>query len=57
MTLERQCPGELILTQRARVSGRFLEAVLAHVSVEGGLVSKLCPTVRTLVKLFTSVTP
>lgn len=43
--LERQRPSELILAQHARVGARSLQAVLPHVSVEGVLVSKLCPTV------------
>lgn len=45
MPLKRQLPGELLLTQSARVDIQFLEAVLTHVSVEGVLVSKLGPTV------------
>lgn len=55
--LKWQQPGELVLTQLAHVSDRFLQAVLVHVSFECRLVSKLCPTVRAFVKLLSSVTP
>lgn len=56
MSLKRQQPGEVILTQRARMCARLLHSVITHVSLEGILVRKLCPTVGAFVKLLPGVT-
>lgn len=53
--LKCQHPGELVLTQRARVGARFLHAVLTHVSDEGRLVSKLRPTLGAFEGLLSGV--
>lgn len=53
--LELQRPVELALTQRARTSARFLQAVPTHVSSQGVFVSKLDPTVGALVRFLSGV--
>lgn len=56
VSLKRRQPGKLILTQRAHVDARLLQAVLTHVSVKSVLVRKLSPTVCAFVKLLSGVT-